>query len=190
MRELVRRGLRALPDLIQHLQDNRPTKLSIHTNFFEGSHFSDEHDPRTRPPPTPKAGCAQSCLDEIFGTKPIYDPYVVKVGDVCYVLIGQIANRNLVAVRYQPSAMVIVNSPLEAPDLIERVTSDWSGLDARSHEASLLADIRAGDNIRLFGPALARLRFYYAGAYQSLRDEDRKKREAFEAQEKARDTAN
>jgi hypothetical protein len=79
---------------------------------------------------------------------------------------------------------------LGAPDLIERVTSDWSGLDARSHEASLLADIRAGDNIRLFGPALARVRFYYADAYQALRDDDRKKRAAFEAQEKARESPN
>lgn len=34
MRELVRRGLRALPALIEHLQDDRPTRLSVGGNFL------------------------------------------------------------------------------------------------------------------------------------------------------------
>jgi len=41
--------------------------------------------------------------------------YTVKVGDVCYAIIGQIVNRSLMAVRYQPSAGLVINSPIEMP---------------------------------------------------------------------------
>ena len=50
--------------------------------------------------------------------------YTVKVADVCYTLIGQIVNRHLLAVRYQSSGGPIVNSPLEAPSLAEKVRKD------------------------------------------------------------------
>jgi hypothetical protein len=104
------------------------------------------------------------------------------------VLVGQIVNRDLVAVRYQPSGGIIINSPIEAPSLIERVKADWVGLDAPAHEASLLADIRTLDQVWQFGPAFARLRFYYPAVYAALRDDDLRKREAFEADENAHAT--
>jgi hypothetical protein len=59
--------------------------------------------------------------------------YTVKVGDVCYVLIGQIVNRQLVAVRYQPTAGLIVNSPIEVPPLAEKVKNDWGALHSLPH---------------------------------------------------------
>ena len=95
-------------------------------------------------------------------------------------LIGQIVNRNLSAVRYQPTGGLVVNSPVETPSLGERVRMDWSNLDARSHEASLLADAAARDRW-LVRPALRRLRFYYPEAYEGAR-----KRAASEADEKKR----
>src|ERR1700728_1935281 len=63
MRELVRRGMSALPALIAHLDDARPTKLAVGNdedgagpqqkhvvglNFFMFTVFSDEYDPRLR----------------------------------------------------------------------------------------------------------------------------------------------
>jgi hypothetical protein len=190
MRELVRRGVSALPSPIRHLQDKRPTKLSIGRDFFfMFAYFSDEYDWRVRP--RIPVRCDHWCFADGFALgKPLTLPYSVRVGDVCYVLIGQIVNRDLVAVRYQPTGGLVVNSPLEAPNLVERINKDWTGLDARSHEASLLTDIRAGESLRFFGPALARLRFYYPDAYAALRDQDLGKREAFEASEKAQETAN
>ena len=59
MRELVRRGPLALPELIKHLDDTRPTKLEVGNNAsatpshevgvdeFMFSYFSDEYDPRS-----------------------------------------------------------------------------------------------------------------------------------------------
>lgn len=179
MRELVRRGVQALPALIRHLDDKRPTKLSVGGSFdFKFRYFSDEYDARDRS--RPRSLCENPCLERAFD-----GIYVVKVGDVCYAVIGQIVNRLLVPVRYQPTAGLIVNSPIEAPSLAERIEKDWGNLDARSHAASLLADIRADNQIFNFGPALARLRFYYPDTYMALHGDDLKKREAFESDEKA-----
>jgi hypothetical protein len=111
-------------------------------------------------------------------------PYLVKVGDVCFVLIGQIVNRNLTAVRYEPPGGLIVNSPIETPSLGERVRADWDNLDAQGHEASLLADIKASPNMSYFRGGLAQLRFYYPNAYATLSGEEAEKRDAFEIEEK------
>jgi len=119
--------------------------------------------------------------------------YTVKVADVCYVLIGQIVNRQLLAVRYQPSGGLIVNSPIEAPSLAEKVRNDWGKADAETLRQSLLEDIgatnqpkrisRADYTPRFVNPALARLRFYFPTTYGALQGDDLKKRKEFEGQE-------
>lgn len=90
---------------------------------------------------------------------------MVRVGDVCYALIGRIVNRNLLPIRYQPSAGLVVKSPIEDPVLTEEVKRDWRGIDAKEHKASLLADARAGSDLWKYEPALRRLRFYYPDEY-------------------------
>jgi hypothetical protein len=156
MTELVRRGVSSLPLLIEHLDDERPTKLTVGGDSFMFEYFSDEYDPKT---PDPRERRAR--LERKFEGK-----YTVRVGDVCYALIGQIVNRNLLAIRYQPSAGLVVNSPIEAPVLIKEVKQDWGDIDANEHMASLLADARAGNDLREYGPALRRLRFYYPDEYR------------------------
>lgn len=195
MSELVRLGPLALPELVKHLDDSRPTKLKVGNDdsggssrqvgvdFFMFSYFSDEYDPRLP--------------GYIRGPRPMEKDfqgrYTVKVGDVCYVLIGQIVNRRFLAVRYQPSAGLVVNSPIEAPVLAEKVRSDWAGADAETLKASLLSDIRgtrrpkgmsqAAYTDRFTNPALERLRFYFPGTYNWLQGNDLRKRRQFEAQE-------
>jgi hypothetical protein len=185
MRELVRRGLAALPVLIRHLGDRRPTKLTIEEHhILMNRRFGDEYDPRIRP------ACDSACIKELIKREQLWAPigggYQVKIGDVCFVLVGQIVNRNLNAVRYQPSGNLYVNSPVVTPSLAEKVRADWAGLDAQGHEASLRADLKT----RPFpGEALIRLRFYYPNAYAALDGDDARKREKFEAEEKkARET--
>jgi hypothetical protein len=156
MTELVRRGVSSLPLLIKHLDDKRPTKLIVGGKFFMFEYFSDEYDPKT---PVPRNRPAEALEKNIDGK------YAVRVGDVCYALVGQIVNRDLLAIRYQPTAGLIVNSPIEAPVLIEEVRRDWGDTDANEHMASLLADARAGQNLWEYGPALRRLRFYYPDEY-------------------------
>lgn len=161
MIELVRRGAASLPLLIDHLADARPTRLSVEGvggGFFSFACFSDEYDARvtSTPESTPNVG------------RDLEGNYTVRVGDVCFVLIGQIVNRNLLAVRYQPTAGLVVNSPIEAPSLVEKVRSDWGATDAADVLTSLLADARSNDDL-LARPALVRLRFYFSDEYQRQR---------------------
>lgn len=115
--------------------------------------------------------------------------YTIKVGDVCYVLIGQIVNRNLAVLRYQPTLGLVVNSPIESPVLAQFVKTDWSGLTTDVHKTSLIADMRSGNDLWEFGPASERLRFYYPASYQYLRQNLYKKKILeFEKDEKANQT--
>jgi hypothetical protein len=174
MTELVRRGASSLPLLIQHLDDKRPTKLTVGGDFFMFRYFSDEYDSKT-PDSRRRAG-----LEKNFEGK-----YTVRVGDVCYALIGQIVNRSLLPIRYQPSAGLVVNSPIEAPILIQKVKRDWADVDAKEHMASLLADARAGRDLWQYESALRRLRFYYPDEYrQQAVGALKKKIRIFESSEK------
>lgn len=197
MSELVRRGPIALPELIKHLDDKTTTKLEVGNkpsgrqvgvDAFMFMYFSDEYDPRVphwwsveewKKGPRP--------MERSFEGR-----YTVKVGDVCYVLVGQIVNRRLLAVRYQPSAGLVVNSPIEAPVLVERVRNDWGQADAATLKASLLQDIRMRDHPkdtgeeyigRFVDPAFARLRVYFPDVYRSLEGTDLPRRKAFERRE-------
>jgi hypothetical protein len=193
MRELVRRGPLALPELIGHLDDARSTKLQVGSDdsanssrqvgvdFFAFSYFSDEYEPRVL------SRLRTEAMEKEFRGR-----YVVKVGDVCYVLIGQIVNRRLRAVRYQPSAILVVNSPIEAPALAKKVRSDWGNVDAEALKASLLSDIHGANRPRgmkrdiyaevFVNPAFERLRFYFPDTYNALKGTDLAARKQFEAQ--------
>lgn len=186
MRELVRRGAGALPALLAHLGDARPTGIVIsqvsESMTVGGNFFADEYDPRGRSAQPDSCAAAGTCR-RFDGT------YTVKVGDVCEVLIGQIVNRRLDAVRYQPSWIVYVNSPVETPPLAQRIRKDWDGLDANAHRKSLLFDLRSADDMdgwHGYRDALLRLRFYHPRAYARLRGADLRKREDFEAGERKR----
>jgi hypothetical protein len=195
MQELVRRGPLALPELIRHLDDKRQTKLKVGNlkkkgPFYMFTVFSDEYDSRV--PHSLNA-------DETTGPQPMERDfkggYTVKVGDICYVLIGQIVNRQLVVVRYQPTAGLIVNSPIEAPGLAEKVRGDWGNANAEALKASLLEDIHGTNRPkgmyslrykqRFVTPALKRLRFYFPDAYSALQGDDLEKKREFETEENA-----
>jgi hypothetical protein len=91
---------------------------------------------------------------------------------------------------------LVVNSPIEAPVLVERVRNDWGRADAQSLRAALLEDIHATNQPkgvsqdeyteRFVDPALARLRLYFPDAYNSLAGADLQKRKAFEKREQER----
>jgi hypothetical protein len=112
---------------------------------------------------------------------------MVRVGDVCYALVGQVVNRSLLPVRYQPTAGLVVNSPLEEPSLTKQVRRDWGDIDATGHMRSLLSDAQTEKDDWTYGPALQRLRFYYPEEYQRQRAGALKKKiQKFESSEKKR----
>jgi hypothetical protein len=205
MLELVRRGPLALPELVKHLDDKRPTKLEVGNkdsdssthqvgvDYFWWTAFGEEYDPRLRHGLAEEESKSQPRKSDLPNWRNFQGRYTVRVGDVCYVLIGQIVNRHLLAVRYQASAGLVVNSPIETPALADQVRSDWGKADGEMLKASLLADIRVKNDQKGFdqaryaiNPALQRLRLYFPDTYNALQGDDLRKRKQFEEQETKR----
>jgi len=164
MKELVRRGPMALPELLDHLTDPRPTRVVVKLPFrgFGGMWHSDEYEPRSagEEPPGVNTGDDGERLIANGG-------YRVRVGDLCYVAVGQIVNRGFIVVRYQPTACMVINSPVETPALAAAVRADWAGLTTEEHERSLLREARE-ETKSSRNAALKRLRFYYPQAAADL----------------------
>lgn len=176
MRELVRRGVGALPDLLNHLSDDRPTQLTVGGNdAFAAELFQTEFEPRV--------SHDRGKMQWHGASKEFNGPYLVRVGDVCYALVGQIVNRHLTAVRYQPSAIIIVNSPIQMPELAQKTEADWQGVTADQLRTSLTDDFHDAPNFFLADDALRRLRFYFPDTYAGLSGKDADLRKEFEARE-------
>jgi len=156
LRSLVEIGPDALPFLLEALEDKTPTNLKIEpfggplgtTDFgteLEGNPLNPVERRVLSCHPLPRlevrlfpgktAQESEEDEDDFEGS------YTLKVGDICFVAVGQIVGRAYSAVRYQPSAIVIINSPLERKALRERVRAIWSSKDpAQKLLDSLLLD--------------------------------------------------
>jgi hypothetical protein len=142
LRTLVEIGPDALPFLLDALADRTPTKFKIEHGGGFGAMWLDnelwgnpvnELEMKTLGPRRDVPGGLEQ--DKIIHS------YTVKVGDVCLVAIGQIVGRGYQAVRYQPTACIVINSPTEDANLREQVRQIWSSDDyARKLLDSLLLD--------------------------------------------------
>src|SRR5262249_14316177 len=142
LREIVALGVDALPSLIAHLDDKRPTKVVFEADvpgqIVQILLQADEYDPRYRQRDRQPPG-----VNQIDPTRPPFRSVkspTVSVGDLCFVAIGQIVNRNLSVVRYQPSGCIVINSPGTTRALGEAVKKDWAGLIKEEHRKSLVED--------------------------------------------------
>jgi hypothetical protein len=136
---LVAAGPDALPLLLESLDDKTPTKYTIeHDGGFGGMWFANElwgNPANTReqkamdlPEEESRAGRAPPRRD--FGGEPV-KKYTVKVGDVCFVAIGQIVGRQYNAVRYQPTACIVINSPTHDPTICRQLRQVWTSKTPR-----------------------------------------------------------
>jgi hypothetical protein len=143
MKELVRRGAAAVPELIAHLGDARKTKATIE-GMFPGITYSAEYDWNHRARKNPPSGVVDNAfLDdrvEIQG-RPEGNQYTLSVGDLCFELLGEIVNRDFAPVCYRPTAIVIVNSPVLHKPLRDAAVKDWGQLTPQGHRESLIADV-------------------------------------------------
>lgn len=131
-RQLVEFGPRALPFLLEALEDKTPTKLKMsrENSMFTVMELANELSGNPTNSIEQKA-IASLPKHEWDGSS--LDGYTVKVGDVCFVIIGQIVGRSYLAVRYQPSAIIIINSPVQKKELAKAVRDIWSSTNAAQH---------------------------------------------------------
>lgn len=171
MRELVRRGVSAVPALLDHLTDARPTKLLIKQKRAFGStqFFDAEYDPRDFAANELPTG-VHRINAEIEHEEP-FQEYRIRVGDLCYATLGQIVNRRLNAVRYQPSGMFYVNSPVHTLALAAAARVDRGGLTATEFTAYLMRDLERNEDDWNSMSVLRRLLFYDppAGVAQAIK---------------------
>jgi ankyrin repeat protein len=146
LRSLVALGARALPALLAHLNDARPTKAVLTGGaIWVGPDVEDE--------------------DSLDGTK-LVRQYTVTVGDLCYVAIGEIVNRPYYAVQYVNATCV--TSPCQSKKLRERLIKEWANLTTDRHRDSLARDIDQLINMDLRNGASLRLAYYYPDAFEPI----------------------
>lgn len=167
---LARRGPEAIPVLLAHLDDTTPTELKVHRLMSMSFGMEVEVDTenedevhrlnevlREAPPAEIQEGM-RTRRSTFFGGP---SEHVVTVGDVCFAILGQITNRRYEAVRAQPTACVVVNSPTAEPRLARAVRALWGGVEARSElERRLRLDLERESPRHRAGAAL-RLALYY-----------------------------
>lgn len=141
LKALVALGPDALPFLLDALDDQTPTKITVkHDDSFGGGMW---HAAELRlNPVNPTEQATYKARKVKLQDKGEYvKSYTVKVGDICFVVIGQIVGRSYQAVRYQPTANIVLNSPTHDPKLCAAVRAIWKAKDPRRKLFdSLLAD--------------------------------------------------
>ncbi|MBC7815321.1 MAG: hypothetical protein IAG10_00310 [Planctomycetaceae bacterium] len=134
--ELVEIGPLALPALLDHLDDATPTRLLVERISFGGSSeglsmtggmsFAREVSGN---PTNPREADLSSFHTDDKPDQVSGDGYRLKVGDLCFVALGQIVGRPYIAVRYQMTACVVINSPTHDLAICERVRQIWRADD-------------------------------------------------------------
>src|SRR5262245_29339098 len=100
MLSLAKLGSKAVPALLDNLDDDRKTKIVIKSIFDFCGIAKDEGEK------------AEDEEKKGKGKEPFASPkqYTLRVGDLCYVALGQIVNRNYTAVQYIPSGNISITS--------------------------------------------------------------------------------
>jgi hypothetical protein len=139
LRALVTMGPDALPFLLDALDDQTPTKIKVtHSGEF-GSMSHGAELPLNPVNPAEQAVAKEQPKRPRLKEEHV-DSYIVKVGDVCFVAIGQIVGRGYRAVRYQPTACIVLNCPAHDATLRADVRAIWKARDPR---AKLFDSLRA-----------------------------------------------
>jgi hypothetical protein len=142
LKELVEIGPAALPFLLDALEDKTPTKFTLeHKSIIGGMWFANELRGNPLNPVEQRALKVKKKQEKDGFPEKQVRSYTLKVGDVCLVAIGQIVGRGYQAVRYQPTACIVINSATEDVNLRNQVRTIWSSKDPMQHLfKSLLLD--------------------------------------------------
>ena len=164
MRRIVATGSDAVPTLLKHLSDDRKIALEPLSGMMWMG-FPDEYDFNART----RATRPRDVNRDWFGSGEKHpDSHAITVGDLCFVAIGQIVNRNYSATRYQPTGGLIINSPTYSTRLRAVINEEWADFTREKHRRLLIEDFeKPDDDVRRIG-AYWRLSFYYPDAVEPL----------------------
>ncbi len=157
--DLVDAGSSALPVLLAHLDDGRPTRIAVlKSPEIDGTMWHAAEVPALpltferfahedyKPVPIPREE-----RERFPGT------YQVKVGDICFAITGIITNRPYSAVRREFKCSIVINSPVHTPEIAAKVRGLWPEPGNPSAlRQSLEADLERGNR-----GAAARLLYYF-----------------------------
>jgi hypothetical protein len=166
MKKVVESGVNAIPELIKHLDDDRKVCLpSIESGGIMWILFQNEYDFNRATTKDVPNGVNLDLLTMVDGQP---DRHEVTVGDICFVTLGQIVNRDWSAVRYHPSGSQIINSPTFSKDLRQAIINEWGKLDPDSHRKKLIEDFQKPDWEQRKIGAYLRLSYYYPNDVEKL----------------------
>jgi hypothetical protein len=167
--KLVELGPTSLPALLAHLDDKRPSKIVVkHDNSFGGMWHAAEV-PAATAAEEEKLKATLPGGDDLGGHTQGISEHTVTVGDLCFVAVGMITNRPYNAVRYQPTACIVVNSPTTTPEIARAVRSLWQSTPpAAALQRHLAADFKSGGNLRS-GAAVRWLYYFPDDALPSIK---------------------
>jgi hypothetical protein len=166
LRKVIEKGVAAVPALLAHLDDARPTKLAPVKRMM-WMEFAAEYDYNRRLS-GPPAGVDRRGAGPGRRAASAPDKHVVTVGDLCFVALGQIVNRNFEAVRYQPTGGTVINSPSSSKALAAAARAEWRGLTSAAHRERLIRDALQPDSVYRSIGAYDRLSFYYPDAAEDV----------------------
>ena len=132
---LVELGPKALPLLLESLDDKTPAKIAIEkTGDFGGMWFgypirgnrANKHETEAwaavkAEPYDKKAPDAVNSKGDFLS----HWKYSARVGDLCFAAVGQITNRSYDVVSYQPTGCFFISSPVENKSLAAQVRAIW-----------------------------------------------------------------
>jgi len=162
LESIVRRGATAVPSLLKHLDDARETRILPLSGMMWMS-FADEYDYNHRLRKDGPPGVNKDTFGQDHPAS-----HTITVGDLCFVALGQIANRSFNATRYQPSGGLVVSSPTYSRRLCAVVRADFEGLTEKKHRDLLVQDFLAPDFEERRNGACRRIAFYYPEALEPL----------------------
>jgi hypothetical protein len=162
---IVKRGIVAVPSLLKHLDDSRETRIPPLKGMMWMS-FPDEYDYNRRVRTNVPAGVNREDSEPPNQHNPT--SHRITVGDLCFVALGQIVNRNFNATRYQPTGGMVINSPTYSPRLCAVARADFGGLTEKSHRELLIQDVLTPDFEDRRNGACRRIAFYYPDLLEPL----------------------
>ena len=169
LRDLVAMGPAALPLLLKHLDDDRPSRIEVtHEGGFGGMWHAAEV-PALHPEEQERLKAILPSEDHFGGLDQGIHRHQVTVGDLCFVAIGMITNRAYNTVRYQPTNCIVVNSPTAVPEIAAAVRGLWPGNpSAAMLERHLRRDFESGNPRYQAGAALRWLYYFPEAALPRL----------------------